>query len=433
VNWIGSKLLEFTAQILGVAILGAVMLCFSRGFHQIIKRGYYWFAASIACMLSAVTGVGIVAGLSFAAGAEVSMRGDAFMFVSLGVSGGMACLVPQLFPVKSRRRAGPRRTMWKRTQRFAYTFAVLCGALAALIECWHVWRPRDIEDAGLIILNLLIYGALGPICAWGISRRARLGREGGQPANKDTRSPVLYLRAFGDERRPFIVEMDSREQPNTRVGRLLINIAGFASMNRYSAISFERYMTGAVETGIGPLVALGSPEDYLTPEGAARVYAADDEWREWFPQIADSAQAIILSPGCSGSLRWELDHLLRRGLAMKLFVALGPNAFELPPGRRVAALQWAERFAGFAEWKPLDWRQFQRTMREVGYGVPLQQPLSPCVIAFNSRAEAVMLTGSFDTPHSFVAAVRGYLNLQSPEWRSCIDDLFDDLKRSGWT
>jgi hypothetical protein len=436
VNWIGSKLLEFAVQILGVAIFGAVMMCFFRGFHQIIKRGYYWFAASIACVLSVATGVGIVAGLYFAAGAELSTRGDAFLFLSLGVSGGMACLVPQLFPVKSRRRAGPRRTMWKRTQRFAYAFAGLCGALAALIECWHVWRPGDVEDAGLIILNLLVWGALGPICAWGIGRRAKLGREVDQDANRDTRPPVLYLREFGDERRPFIVELTSQEQPNIRVWRFWINAvrdACFPSrMNRYREISFERYMTEAIETGIGPLVALGSPEDYLTPEGAARVYAADDEWRESFPQIANSAQAIILSPGCSGSLRWELDYLLRSRLAMKLFVALGPNAFELPLGRRIAALQWAERFAGFAEWKPVDWPRFQRTMREVGYGVPLQRPLAPAVIAFNSRAEAVMLTVTFDSPHGYVAAIKGYLNRQSLEWRSFIDDLFDHLKRSGW-
>jgi hypothetical protein len=191
----------------------------------------------------------------------------------------------------------------------------------------------------------------------------------------------------------------------------MARVATFPRMSGYTPLSFEHYMRGTVEAVLGPLIALGAPEDYLIPQGAARVYAPDDDWREWFAQLAGSAQAIVLSPGSSGSLRWELDCVLRRGMAMKLFIALGPNAFELPPGRPdISALQWAERFAGFPEWKPVNWPRFQQTMAELGYNVPFQLPRPPYVIAFDERAQAVILTGRFETPHEYVAAIRGYLN-----------------------
>jgi hypothetical protein len=277
---------------------------------------------------------------------------------------------------------------------------------------WNAWRP--VENAWLIVLNLWLWGLLGLVCAWGVRRRAKLGREFDPAGKKDTRSPVLYLREFGDERRPFLMQWSSHANSAKRTGRIVIamaRLASFPGMSRYTPLSFERFMTAAVEALLGPLIALGCPEDYMVPQGAARAYAPDDDWREWFARLASSAQAIVLSPGSSDSLRWELECILNRGMASKLFVALGPNAFELPPGRPdVSALLWAGRFAGFAEWRPVNWPRFQQTMAEIGYDVPLQQPCPPCVIAFGYRAQAVILPGRFETSHGYVAAIKGYLN-----------------------
>lgn len=91
-------------------------------------------------------------------------------------------------------------------------------------------------------------------------------------------------------------------------------------------------------------MALGNPGDYLTPPGAAREYSEDGDWHQTFLRLAVAAQAIVLSPGASDSLRWELHSLLRSEMATKLFVVLGPDTFEISPVGQWSV--WTERFTG---------------------------------------------------------------------------------------
>jgi hypothetical protein len=95
-------MIENIIQILGVPILLMALLCFMRGFHQIVRRGYYWFGASVGCALSLAAGISITVAI-----AHPKHPSDAFVLLSIGVSGAIACLVPPLFPVRNRRRAVP--------------------------------------------------------------------------------------------------------------------------------------------------------------------------------------------------------------------------------------------------------------------------------------------------------------------------------------
>jgi hypothetical protein len=395
-----SKLNEIAIEILGVPILAGLMLCFMRCYQHILKRGYYWYTASLGCALSLGAGFAIAFSVTNPLSADVT-----FVLVATVSSSAIACFLPALFPIKSKRRAGPRRILWKRTQVVSYGFAAACGAASAMITGWEVMRPKNIQEPWTNILLPLEGAGLGLIIGWVAGKRGRIGRDLSDTVKEDTRPPVLYLREFGDERRPFVTQA-SDKWPHIP-----------------AQLGFEGYMQEAIEAVLGPLVALGNPADYMAPPGAARDYAEDGDWHQRFLQLAVSAQAIVLSPGASGSLRWELDCLLRSSMATKLFVVLGPDTFETLPASQVYA--WAERFIGFpASWKPVNWEQFRQTMAELGYVLPSEPPMPPAVIAFDWRAHAVVLPGLFLTPREVVAAIKGYRALFSPEWQDAFSKLF---------
>ncbi len=111
---------------------------------------------------------------------------------------------------------------------------------------------------------------------------------------RDTRSPVVYLRAFADE---------------TRI--------------RESALE-----TVIVDTGflVGPVVAIGQPGERLPPVGAARDYVPDDSWKEWVTGWMDQAQAVILVLGHTMGVAWEAVTLLDKGLLSRAVLILPPDS-----------------------------------------------------------------------------------------------------------
>jgi hypothetical protein len=442
-------LTEIASVIAGTTILLGLMLCFFRCYNQILKRGYYWYTAFLGCGL----GLGAGFGVAFVT-AGLRSTFVAFALVEGVSSGVIACFLPALFPIRSKRRAGPRRRLWKRTQVILYGFAGACGAAAMIMGWWAVLHPNSIherlgiDEPGMDIMFLLLLGGVGLSWGWSVGKIASVGRDLGDLMKKDLRPPVLYLREFGDERRPFASRLAGEGPEWARKLRESSVYSWFPGLT----LCFEDYMTQAAEAALGPLVALGSPDDYLNPRGAARDYAGDGDWRERFLQLAVSAQAILVSPSSSDSLRWELGSLLRGGMATKLFVVLGPNAFEPPAGPTpmisggrvfrhgnltvkigpsagpparatsgVAALQWVRRFTGFPEWRPLNWEEFRRTMTELGYELP-KDPRPSSVIAFDERAHPVLLGGRFFTPQEYVAAIKRYITPMTPV--SKLSDLF---------
>ena len=58
-------------------------------------------------------------------------------------------------------------------------------------------------------------------------------------------------------------------------------------------ITFEEYLSDALEKDVGPFVALGSAEDCLAPEGALRIYAKDTDWMEKLDQLARHSVTVL--------------------------------------------------------------------------------------------------------------------------------------------
>lgn len=58
-------------------------------------------------------------------------------------------------------------------------------------------------------------------------------------------------------------------------------------------ITFEEYLSDALEKDVGPFVALGSLQDYLAPEGALCIYAKDTDWMEKLDQLARRSVTVL--------------------------------------------------------------------------------------------------------------------------------------------
>ncbi len=120
---------------------------------------------------------------------------------------------------------------------------------------------------------------------------------------RDPRPPVLFLRSFDDESR----RITDQGGPN-----------------------LERVLTDAVRP-YGPFIGIGRPGE-LRPSGAAREYFPDHAWQGAVLKLMDEAGLIVVMPGLTKGLDWEMQRLAEHGRLRKtIFVfppSSGPDRYE---------------------------------------------------------------------------------------------------------
>jgi hypothetical protein len=161
----------------------------------------------------------------------------------------------------------------------------------------------------------LLMVALGAVL-WRIARalgRARVN----DVLSRDPRPPVLYLRSFGDDAVPLPIIASARRP-----------LFEFFSIR--GADPFEECVAWELDS-YGPVIAVGRPGGSLASLGAAREHLSDDTWREEVAERMDSAGWIVLAPGETAGLAWELQEVISGGhLAKTIFVfpPLAPSDLE---------------------------------------------------------------------------------------------------------
>ena len=63
-----------------------------------------------------------------------------------------------------------------------------------------------------------------------------------------------------------------------------------------------------VFSSIGQFIAFGKPHEWLKPIGASRVYAPDD-WKQEVRHFMPLARVMLIRPGTSKSIQWEIEQL----------------------------------------------------------------------------------------------------------------------------
>ena len=233
----------------------------------------------------------------------------------------------------------------------------------------------------------------------------RMGRRADAEASSDRygaeelHSPVLYLRAFKQEGQFFAIRAASEYGTlpkgwHASVSRPDQNVGG----------TFEEYFADALKQTIGPLVALGSPEDYVAAEGAKRLYAKDSDWTEHVGLLARKAAAILVEVGASANLRWEFEFLRHERLHEKLFIVTRPST----EGKWLAWAFW--RLVWRIEGVPnVTFRQFAADLQPLGYDLTAVEPRPGSVIAFGADGKALLLTTGAVWPGDFVTPIRDWI------------------------
>lgn len=364
-------------------------------------RGYSPLAIGLVAFFSVVLGGAFDAWLFHVLGGEWLAAVAGFTGFLLGTPLLMVA-VAYVLPYRNQRRAG------ERVVRFPlhialYVLAALCAAgvlgLLSLPMFFGTAALRENVSAVIMLFLGLTVGLF--VAAKRVRKQIRSPRIAAEAMQADPRAPVLYLREFAHEKQPFIKGGLSEMRPYLARARRWMPEFLWPEWSAEVTVTMEDYLLDAVERALGPLVALGSPEDYLQPLGAAREYAADSNWQQRFEALAAKACAVLLVPGTSNHLTWELTTLLRRGHANKLFIMIGPVTFE------PSSLWIVGKLYG---WQQAQWPAYRQLMETAGYTMPADCPRPCSIMGFDRSGRATLISnGGALSPDVYVHAIETHL------------------------
>ncbi len=140
-------------------------------------------------------------------------------------------------------------------------------------------------------------------------------------ARRGARRPIFYLRSFGLDK---------------RIGRPSIpeRLLGTRPMN-----NVEQFLTRDLRE-IGPVIAIGRPDEKLPALGAARFYVAHDLWQQKVAEVLPHSQLVVWATGVTEGLGWEISHLVENVDPQKIIIWAHPHLLRVSPKKREA--EWAQ-------------------------------------------------------------------------------------------
>jgi hypothetical protein len=159
-------------------------------------------------------------------------------------------------------------------------------------------------------------------------------------------------------------------------------------------------------------VALGSPEDYLPPEGAFRACADDTHWKELFHRFARQSACIVAEIGVSANLCWEFSQIRQAGMQEKLFIFT-------PCSKAGYGLQWAfwNLLWALKGLHRARWPEFSKELGRLGFDIAFDDPGPGSVITFDAQAQGVLLTAQVRRPNEFVDPIVAWVRAREKTGR----------------
>jgi hypothetical protein len=170
---------------------------------------------------------------------------------------------------------------------------------------------------------------------------------------RDERKPVVFLRSFQDDD---------------------LNVVQNESRGKATKSGFEVGIEDQF-TRFGPFVAIGRPGESLPALGAAREYYGDTEWKEAVAEWIEAALILLVIPGLTEGVRWEMELIRNKRYLNKLLVLMPPRVEtdEKPTWSNLRVswslsfrhgLQRVENFAGDESYKlTLRWQQLRAALK----------------------------------------------------------------------
>ena len=334
-----------------------------------------------------------------------STRGEAVLVVPYVLWIGVVLAITWMLPVRKgavkdgrvvqvgERRAGKRRALNATIWGWVFTIG---GGLMTLFFTWQLISPSIVprnEGWKALIAAVSVMVIVGQYF-FDIVRRSAAAPETLPPST----ASVLYLRAFDEEKRPFVFG------PRSTLKKYTSQFAAHAPFTRGDPtlrLTLEDYLEEAITARIGPFVGLGNPYDKAAPDGAMREYAADDQWQTRFLELARNAQCIMVSIGGSANLEWELTQIKEHGLGQKLCLFTSP----IVPGTDRKFLNRLRRTATKrADAVAHDWTQSSDVLRRVGFNCATN-PGPGAVVTFDEQGNSTIITTDANWPADFIGPV----------------------------
>lgn len=223
----------------------------------------------------------------------------------------------------------------------------LSVSASTVLEKMHLGNNMQAQ----VLVSFLVHAPVVALIWYGY----RLSQRRYEPKSQtDTRRPIVFLRPFEDDNHTTLQpagwvaaltgvrsslggmmgaqgQMDGRIQKSdvlvnsqpVRLFRMLCNIGCDTSEE-----ALVRYFDS-----VGPMIAIGRPAETLATPGAARMYLPDSDWQQAVHEELVRAQFIVLQPGTSEGVVWELQHLKEHCEPHRVLVCLvsfwrHPDSFE---------------------------------------------------------------------------------------------------------
>jgi hypothetical protein len=180
-----------------------------------------------------------------------------------------------------------------------------------------------LETGILMGLLALVAQGVGSVFRHGDRHLVKDSRE---VLQHDLRPPILLLRPFSDD---------------------FLSLTGF---ERNMTLAMGQPITGTIEeyicqefSPLGPVIAIGRPNQPLPPLGAARFWAADCDWRGVILDAAAEAQYVVMIMGDLESqlkslegFAWEVREMLAPSFREKLILVVPPISDDILESRWAA-------------------------------------------------------------------------------------------------
>lgn len=149
---------------------------------------------------------------------------------------------------------------------------------------------------------------------WRLARQAGARSAQAELSREGSRRPVFYLRSFG---------LDKAASRASILDWLTENPRATA----------EEWVTGTLSR-VGPVIAIGRPNERLPPSGAKRFYVSNELWKEKVSDVVKVSQLVLWATGTTPGLRWEIEHLVNMRTPEKLILWPHPRALRLRAAER---------------------------------------------------------------------------------------------------
>jgi hypothetical protein len=144
----------------------------------------------------------------------------------------------------------------------------------------------------------------------------------------DARAPIVFLRPFGVDQAEIASRWSSRVRVSPR--------KGFEK-------TYEERLAHTLRK-VGPFVAVGNSTERLPLLGAARTYAADEDWRETVDDLSARAGVVLLHAGDGDGLAWEVRHVIELDAPERAILSLPLHAKRKEPSRQERYDAFRRRF-----------------------------------------------------------------------------------------